>query len=247
MRIRMLRGLVGGGSLLALSLLALTQAVAARGPSSAAATPSCPSFSASNFHKSTRIDNRYFPLSPGDLYTYKGNLKKQQVLNTVYVTHKTPTVDGVATVEVRDRVYESGTLTEDTLDWYAQDDRGNVWYFGELATQLPGGTQTGSWTAGVNGAQPGYIMEAAPKAGDSYCQENAPGVARDAADVLSLSGSRSVPFGSYSGNVLQTKDYSLIEPHSEHKFYAPGVGMLEALALNGGSEDIQLYTIQHNQ
>lgn len=65
--------------------------------------------------------------------------------------------------------------------------------------------------------------------------------------MLSLTASRSVPFGSYTGNVLQTKDYSLIEPHSEHKFYARGVGMLEALALNGGSEDIQLYTIEHNQ
>jgi hypothetical protein len=236
-----------GCALIALSLLtSVTQAPAADA-GTATTTPACPAFSSSNFHKPTRIINRYFPLAPGDLYTYKGNRKKQAVVATVYVTHNTPTVDGVATVEVRDRVYESGTLTEDTLDWYAQDDQGNVWYFGELATQLPAGTQTGSWTAGVNGAQPGYIMEAAPKVGDSYCQENAPGVARDAADVLSLSGSRSVPFGSYSGNVLQTKDYSLIEPHSEHKFYAPGVGMLEAIALNGGSEDIQLYSIEHNQ
>ena len=59
----------------------------------------------------------------------------------MYVTHKTPVIDGVTTVEVLDQVYESGTLTEKTLDWYAQDDQGNVWYFGELATQLPDGTQ----------------------------------------------------------------------------------------------------------
>jgi hypothetical protein len=242
MRDRVLRALVLGG-LLGLSLLAsLTQAAAAKGPS-----PTCPSFSSSTFHNSTNITNRYFPLVPGDLYTYQGNRKKVPVVNTVYVTHNTPTVDGVVTVEVRDRVYESGVLTEDTLDWYAQDDRGNVWYFGEFSTELPDGSHTGSWTAGVDGAQPGFIMEATPKVGDVYCQENAPGVAQDAAQVLSLTASRSVPFGSYSGNVLQTKDYSLIEPHSEHKFYAPGVGMIEAIALNGGSEDIQLYTIQHNQ
>jgi hypothetical protein len=246
MRVRVLRALVVGGSLLALSLLALTQAVAANGPSSTAAAPTCPSFSSSNFRKPTKITNQYFPLTPGDLYTYYGNLKKQEVRDTVYVTHNTPTIDGIATVEVRDQVYESGTLTEDTLDWYAQDDRGNVWYFGELATQLPDGTHEGSWTAGVNGAQPGFIMEAAPQVGDSYCQENAPGVAQDAAQVLSLTASRSVPYGSFT-NVLQTKDYSLIEPHSENKFYARGVGMLEAVALNGGSENIQLYTIQHHQ
>jgi hypothetical protein len=238
MRARMLRALLFGG-LLALSLPALTQAVAANGPT-------CPSFSPSNFHNPTQITNPYFPLTPGDLYTYKGNTKKQPVVDTVYVTRKTKTIDGVTTVEVRDRVYESGTLTEDTLDWYAQDDQGNVWYFGELATELPDGTHTGSWTAGVDGAQPGYIMEASPQVGDSYCQENAPGVAEDAADVLSLTASRSVPYGTFT-NVLQTKDYSLIEPHSEHKFYARGVGMLEALALNGGSEDIQLDTIKHKR
>ena len=244
MNVRLLRALVVGAGVLALS--SLTQTVAASDPSSAAAAPACPSFSPSNFHRSTKITNPYFPLAPGDLYTYRGNLKKQPVVNTVYVTRNTPTVDGVATVEVRDRVYESGTLAEETQDWYAQDDQGNVWYFGEFTTQLPDGTHTGAWTAGVNGAQPGYIMEATPQVGDSYCQENAPGVAEDAADVLSLTASRSVPYGSFT-NVVQTKEYSLIEPHSEHKFYARGVGMLEAIALNGGSEDIQLETIQHNQ
>jgi hypothetical protein len=128
---------------------------------------------------------------------------------------------------VRDRVYESGILTEDTLDWYAQDDQGNVWYLGEFSTELPSGDHTGSWTAGVDGAQPGYIMETAPQVGDNYCQENAPGIAQDAAQVISLTASRTVPYGTFTGNVLQTKDYSLIEPHSEYKYYAPGVGMLE--------------------
>jgi hypothetical protein len=244
MRFRIFSGLaVGVGLLVALSLLA---ALAVAGPGSAASAPTCPSFSPSNFHHSTKIDNRYFPLTPGDLYTYTGNLKKEPEVNKMYVTHNTPTIAGVKTVEVLDRVYLSGTLTEQTLDWYAQDDQGNVWYFGEYTTELPN-DHTGSWTAGVDGAQPGYIMEAAPQVGDAYCQENATGVAQDAAEVVSLTASRSVPYGNYSGNVLQTKEFSLIEPHSEYKFYAPSVGMLEAIALNGGSEDIQLSSIQHNQ
>jgi hypothetical protein len=201
--------------------------------------------SSANFHKSTTIDNPYFPLVGGTRFTYKGTVKKAPVVDVVYVTHNTPTIAGVATVEVHDQVYTSGVLTEDTLDWYAQDDQGNVWYFGELATQLPAGTHDGSWTAGINGAQPGYIMEAAPKVGDIYCQENAPGVAQDAAEVLSVSASRSVPFGSYSGNVLQTKDYSLLEPKNENKFYEPTVGMLAAVSVTGPSEDIQLDTIEH--
>jgi hypothetical protein len=239
------RSLVLLGSLCSVALLVpLTQA-SAGGPGSRPAPPTCPSFSATTFHKPTRIDNPYFPLAPGTRFTYTGTVKKAPVVDVVYVTHNSPTIDGVATVEVRDQVYEADVLTEDTLDWYAQDDQGNVWYFGELATQLPAGTHDGSWTAGVDGAQPGYIMEATPRVGDTYCQENAPGVAQDAAQVLSVTASRTVPFGSYSGNVLQTKDYSLLEPKNENKFYEPGVGMLEAISTTGPSEDIQLETIEH--
>ena len=227
-----------------LGLTALTEAVAARGGS----PPTCPSFSSGNFHHSTRVDNSYYPLTAGDLYTYNGNRKRAPVQDYIYVTHNTPTIAGVRTVEVRDRGWESGVLIEDTLDWYAQDDSGNVWYFGEFTTQLPAGTHDGSWTAGVDGAQPGYIMEGAARAvGDTYCQENAPGIAQDVGQIVSLTASRSVPYGTFAGNVLQTKDYSLIEPHSEYKFYGPGVGLLEAIALNGGNEDLQLYTVQHNQ
>ena len=233
------------GVLCAVSLtVPLTQA-SASGPGSRPGPPSCPVFSSADFRKSTTIDNPYFPLVPGTRFTYNGSVKKAPVVDIVYVTHNTPTIAGVKTVEVRDQVRESGVLTEDTLDWYAQDQQGNVWYFGELATQLPAGTHDGSWTAGVDGAQPGHLMEAAPRVGDIYCQENAPGAAQDVAEVLSLSESRAVPFGSYSGNVLQTKEYSLLEPKNENKFYAPGVGMLEAISTTGPSEDIQLETIEH--
>jgi hypothetical protein len=233
------------GAMLGVVLLVpLTHVLAANGPGSRPSVP-CPTFNAGNFHKSTTINNRYFPLVPGTRFTYSGSFRKTSVLDVVDVTHSAPMIDGVRTIEVRDRVFEDGILTEDTFDWYAQDDPGNVWYFGELATQLPAGTHDGSWTAGINGAQPGYIMEAAPRAGDGYCQENAPGTAQDAAQVLSVSASRSVPYGNFSGNVLQTKDYSLLEPKNENKFYAPGVGMIEAISVTGPSEDIQLDTIEH--
>jgi hypothetical protein len=239
------RPLVLAGSILSLALLVpLTHALAADGPGSRP-TPTCPTFIAGNFHKSTTVNNQYFPLVPGTRFTYTGTNQKAPVVDIVAVTRNTKTISGVKTIEVRDQVYESDVLIEDTLDWYAQDDQGNVWYFGELATQLPAGTHDGSWTAGMDGAQPGYIMEADPTVGDIYCQENAPGIAQDAAQVVSVSASRSVPFGSFTGNVLQTKDYSLLEPKNENKFYAPGVGMLEAISTTGPSEDIQLYTIEH--
>ena len=236
------------GAVLTLALLApLAVASAANGPGARPA-PTCPSFDAGNFGgSSTTIDNPYWPLVPGTRFTYRGSAQKTTVVDVVTVTHNTPRIAGVRTVEVRDQVYEEvnedAVLTEDTLDWYAQDEQGNVWYFGELSRELPSNDTTGSWKAGVGGAEPGYIMEAAPQVGDTYCQENAPGVAEDAAQVLSLTASRSVPFGTFTGNVLQTKEYSLLETHNENKFYGPGVGMLEAMSTTGPSEDIQLDTV----
>ena len=229
---RAIIGLVG----LAVAAM-LGQAVAAKGPS-----PTCPIFDVSNFPHPTRITNQYFPLTPGDVYTYEGNIKKQPELETVTVTQNTPTVDGISVVEVRDQESDGGTPVEDTRDWFAQDTFGNVWYMGEFATQLPDGTHDGSWTAGVNGAQPGLIMEASPQVGDTYCQENAPGIAQDVGQVVSITATRSVPAGDFTYDV-ETKDFSLIEPHSEYKYYAPGVGLIEAIALNGGSEDVKLDSV----
>ena len=38
---------------------------------------------------------------------------------------------GVTSVVVRVTEWINGELVEDTFDWYAQDNDGNVWYFGE--------------------------------------------------------------------------------------------------------------------
>src|SRR5206468_7728043 len=122
------RPLALSGAILSLTLLApLTHAFGANGPGSRP-TPTCPSFNSGNFRKSTTIDNPYFPVVPGTRFTYKGNNQKTPVVDIVTVTHNTPTIDGVKTIEVRDQVLEAGVLTEDTLDWYGQDDQGNVGY-----------------------------------------------------------------------------------------------------------------------
>ncbi len=102
---------------------------------------------------------------------------------------------------VRDRAYVGGELVEDTRDWYAQDRRGNVWYFGENTKTLRNGKVTsteGSWAAGRDGASAGIVMEAHPKVGDMYSQEYAPGVAEDRGKVLSLDAAATVPYGSFS-------------------------------------------------
>jgi hypothetical protein len=145
---------------------------------------------------------------------------------------------GVRTVVVNDLVYVNGVLAEATFDFYAQDNRRNVWYFGEDSTELPSGDKTGSWRAGVGGALPGIIMEGRPRVGDAYLQEFA--VAQSAEDrgqVLSLHARVTVPYGTFT-NVLKTRDGSCLEDRSsdELKFFAPGVGTIKVRSLDGTEE-----------
>src|SRR5204863_6765206 len=130
------------------------------------------------------------------------------------VTHNTRIIAGVTCVEVQDRVFTNGVLTEDTLDWFAQDRAGNVWYFGENTHELEDGlisTIDGSFRAGVEGDKPGIIMEASSAIGDFYRQEFSLANAEDFAEVVALDDSVTVPAGSYA-HCLRTRENSPLEP-----------------------------------
>src|SRR5262249_59969637 len=108
---------------------------------------------------------------------------------------------GVTCVEVHDTVTLDGELSEDTLDWFAQDKDGNVWYFGENTHELEDGLITtieGTFMAGVNRDKPGIIMKAHPAVGDFYRQEFSLANAEDFAETLSLNEIVTVPFGTFN-------------------------------------------------
>jgi len=184
-----------------------------------------PTIDPANF--TTTIDNPYFPLKPGTTYVYEGPTSQGFIRNTVEVTTNTKLIDGVTCVEVHDQVFTDGMLSEDTLDWFAQDKDGNIWYFGEDSDELVNGRVSslgGSWLGGVNGASPGIVMEAHPKVGDFYRQEFLLNEAEDSAGVLDLNQTATVPAGTYH-HCLETAEITGLEPGAlEHKFYAPGVG-----------------------
>jgi hypothetical protein len=151
---------------------------------------------------------------------------------------------GIEARVVHDKVTASdGALVEDTLDWYAQDAKGNIWYLGEDTKEYENGKVTsteGSWQAGVDGAQPGILLPATPRPGLAYRQEYYKGQAEDAAQVLSLDKRARVPFGAFS-DVLVTKDFTPLQPELlEHKFYAPGVGPVMVLTVKGGASREEL-------
>lgn len=211
-------------------------------------TVTCPQFAARNFSsRSTTINNPYLPLpvtTPATKFIYDGKTKGHALHDVVTVTGQTKVLAGVTTVVVDDEVSLDNTPTESTLDYFAQDRAGNVWYFGEDSTEIDknGNTSTGgSWHAGDPGAQPGFIMEATPKVGDSYCQENVPGVAQDEAQVVAVLSSFTLQSGTTYSNVLETKEFTPLEPgKTENKFYAPGVGEIESVAITGGTEEQEL-------
>ena len=181
------------------------------------------------------VDNPYYPLPPGTTYVYEGNTAAGLEHNEVAVTHNTKVILGVTCVEVLDTVTVGGELTERTLDWFAQDKDGNVWYFGENSEELSGGLVVdlgGSFAAGVDGAEPGIIMKAHPAVGDFYRQEFLLGEAEDLAEVLSLSESVVVPAGSFD-HCLKTEETEAIDP-SDAPF---GEARLEAFLAGSEPQD----------
>ncbi|MDP8974020.1 MAG: hypothetical protein M3N45_12835 [Actinomycetota bacterium] len=184
------------------------------------------------------IDNEYFPMKLGTTFVYEGGGEHGEMT----VTSDTKNVMGVDCVVVDDRAWEGGELIEQTDDWFAQDKRGNVWYFGEDTQEYKNGKITsiaGSWEAGVDGAKPGIIMPADPKVGESYRQEYYPGEAMDMARVIGLNEPVTVPYGSFD-NALETKEWTPLQPSfSEKKYYVRGVGPL------GNPADLALVDVRH--
>jgi hypothetical protein len=165
----------------------------------------------------------------------------------VSVTNQTREIMGVTATVVRDQVFVAGELVEDTLDWFAQDRSGNVWYFGEDTAEYEEEkvvTRKGSWEAGVDGAQPGIVMLGDPRVGDTYRQEFYEGEAEDLGRVIELDESVSVPYDSFS-DVLVTEDWTPLEPKVlENKFYARGVGPVLERKVEGGEEVLRLVALR---
>jgi hypothetical protein len=184
------------------------------------------------------VDNPYFPLQPGTTFIYEGQMPDGFERDEFAVTHNTRVILGVTCVEIHDSVFTDGALTEDTLDWYAQDREGNVWYFGENTQELEDGlitTIAGTFMAGVNGDKPGIIMKAHPAVGDFYRQEFSLNNAEDFARTLSLNEVVRVPVGSFN-HCLKSEERSPLEPDVlEDKFYAPGLGSILEVDVHTGA------------
>ena len=189
--------------------------------------PPQPVFAPASF--AAHVTNVWFPLPPGRTLVYHGEEDGVHGRDVFTVTRRKQTILRVRATVVHDRVFLRGRLREDTLDYYAQDGEGNVWYMGEDTKELDSHgkvvTREGTWRAGRHGAKPGIFMPAHPRVGQSFQQEFYPGHAEDHFRVLSI------------GHTLKTREWTPLEPGvRDLKVYVRHKGTVREQTVKGGNE-----------
>lgn len=134
-------------------------------------------------------------------WVYRGREGGGRAREVARVARRTQTIDGAPCAVLLDRLYRNGHLAERTTDWYTQDARGWVHYFGEATAVLDRHgrvtSREGSWRAGRHGARGGVFMPAHPRVGRSFQQEHAPPTALDHFTIVSRRATIRVPYGTF--------------------------------------------------
>ena len=216
------------------------------GCGSSHAAPQTPAAKYKGF--TARVTNPWYPLKPGSVYVYRGVKDGEPSREVMTVTHRVKTIRGAPCVVVSDLLYLRAHLEERTEDYYTQDSQGRVWYFGERTAELDRQghvkNTSGSWLAGVHGAQPGIFMFTHPRPGQSARQEYYKGQAEDHFQVLRLDESLKVPYGSFD-HALLTKEWTPLEPGViDHKYYVRGIGTVLEKTAKGPVERNELVSFK---
>jgi hypothetical protein len=210
------------------------------------AIPTCdpmvvPPFDTANFTSPTKIDNQWIPLVPGTRIVLEGRANQGGgVLPhriTFTVTDLVKVINGVPTA-VRWRVdMNEGQLAEADLVFFAQDNDGNVWNFGEYPEEYLNGKFTGApstWIAGVSKAEAGVQVPAEPRIGQAeVLQGSAPEAGfLDCAKDVKTGDKICGPFGCYE-NVRVADERNLLDPNAgiQRKLYAPRIGNVQVEAV----------------
>jgi len=184
------------------------------------------SFSVDKKNLGIPVDQPYFFLTPTARLHYKHG--KANLTRSVFDIAKT--VDSVSVAVVEDREEKGGKLLEVSRDYYAMDKTTqDVYYFGENVNNYEAGkgvSHEGSWLSGVGGASFGLIMPGEPKVGDKFYEELGPNTGMDRAEIVGINEKVKTPAGTFE-HCVYVKETSPKEKGSvDHKWYAPGVGMV---------------------
>jgi hypothetical protein len=252
------RSLISAGALGAVCGLLVGCGSSAPGPAATRTAPAAAATHAAGngtFSHPLAVDNPMFPLAAGTQFTYQGRIveggesKPHSV--TFTVTDLTKMVDGVQTVVAWDRDFLEGELQEQELAFFAQDDQGNVWNFGEYPEEYDGGKFTGApstWVRGVDGAYGGIHMLSQPRAGMKYREGLVPAIEFDDVSAITRTGQQTCLAGTCYKQVLVVDETSPNDPTSGHqiKYYSPPTGLIQVGARGGDSQEfLTLTSVRH--
>jgi hypothetical protein len=220
------------------------------------ATAEFKDFDAGNFDKSTEIDNPWMPMQPGTRWIYKGTAVDEEGNNFARriefsITDLTKEIAGVRTVVAWIVDYNNDAVIEKEIAFYAQDNDGNVWYFGEHPEEFKDGkfVDAPTWLAGIEEAKAGIKMMAEPQVGTAkYFQGWGPAVEwSDYGNIQKMGQETCVPLDCYK-DVMVIAESSLKEVGAaQFKYYVSGVGEIR---VNWGGQDATqeaLTLVEHAQ
>jgi hypothetical protein len=173
----------------------------------------------------SNIDNPWFPLPIGLVNTLEGGGEKVQFS----VLDQTELVAGVTTRVIEEREWVNNQLAEVSCNFFIQAENGTVCYYGEdVYTSFDGngnptgGTSSGTWRVGHNGARAGIMMPPDPQVGMNWLIEDAAASgAYENAIVNPFESSYTTPAGTFN-NIL----HIIEDGGASEKRYAQGVGMI---------------------
>ena len=185
------------------------------------------------------ITNPFVPLASLRQDVLEGTEDGKQIRITRTVMpgrRKTFTIAGqkVDALVVEDREYEDGAIAEVAMDYFAQDDAGTVFYLGEDVDEYEGGRlkgHKGSWLFGKDTQIPGVLFPAHPKVGDRFKSEDVSKEINEKDEVVSVSETVVTPAGTFK-NCVKVRE-KLADGTTEHKYYAPGVGVVREAPPHG--------------
>ena len=196
-------------------------------------------FDAANFVDPTLDTNPYHPLRPGIQWVRGGTtlVGEREVPHEIIttMTDVIRVIDGVPTVAMLDESTDSGEVAQVGMDYLALDADGNVWILGGYTEDYEGGqyTNTDSAWLGAEGGQtigvlaPAEVTMETPR----WCIGGDADEDPSVGEPVEIGASVCVAFDCYD-DVRVVQEGEIGAPDNEHKFYAPGVGVIKNVPLD---------------
>jgi hypothetical protein len=230
-RNRKLAAALGAGSLLAASTVGASAAAAGQTAGGGAGV-----FNGT----SAKITNPYLPISKFHRTILKGVDTGQHLRIVRTLQNRTQTFQyhgkSVKAAVVKDVVtnLKAHRVIERTIDYFAQDKAGTVYYFGEDVNEYPRHgpvSHEGQWRLGRDTKTPGVLMPAHPKLGDAFQSEAVPHITHETDHVVAVGMTKRVAGHTYH-HVIKVRENAGPPPEVEFKTYSPGTGVITEA--NGG-------------